>query len=248
MSLSCKCCNKHFSDKDAIHCFVCGATYRLACAGLSEKETRVLRSKRNIKWTCLACCSSDISAHLKNLTSVISVLQKEISELKDKLDRVSPAQTAPFDMEDIIHELEQRTTKKTNFTIFNMAEDSSNDSAKVADILAFLNVAPQIATNNLKTLGLGRVAAGGKPRSLRVTLGTANDVKLVLRCANRLKGYPTPRIFISRDLTPRQVENKNRVLEEFRRRRSRGEDVSLKYIDGFPKIVGSKNPRDPNSQ
>ncbi|GJQ86128.1 hypothetical protein Trydic_g4971 [Trypoxylus dichotomus] len=90
-------------------------------------------------------------------------------------------------MEDIIHELEQRTTKKTNFMIFNMAEDGSNDSAKVADILAFLNVAPQIDTNNLKTLRLGRMAAGGKPRPLRVTLRTADDVKLVLRCANRMK-------------------------------------------------------------
>ncbi|GJQ72758.1 hypothetical protein Trydic_g1411 [Trypoxylus dichotomus] len=156
MSLSCKCCNKLFFDKDAIDCFVCGATYSLACAGLSDKDTRVLRSKGNIKWTCLACCSSGISAHLKSLTSIISVLQKEISELKDQLDRVSPAQTASFDMEDVIHELEQRTTKKTNFMIFTMAEDGSNDNAKVADILAFLNVAPQVDTNNLKTLRLGR--------------------------------------------------------------------------------------------
>ncbi|GJQ87995.1 hypothetical protein Trydic_g12921 [Trypoxylus dichotomus] len=143
-------------------------------------------------------------------------------------------------MEDIIHELEQRTTKKTNFMIFNMAEDGSNDSAKVADILAFLNVAPQIDNNNFKILRLGRMAAGGKPRALRVTLRTADDMKLVLRCANRMKAYPTPRIFIPRDLTPRQVENKNRVLEKFRQRRGRGKEVSLKYIDDFPKIVGSQ--------
>ncbi|GJQ86969.1 hypothetical protein Trydic_g5181 [Trypoxylus dichotomus] len=90
--------------------------------------------------------------------------------------------------------------------------------------------------------------AGGEPRPLRVTLRTADDVKLVLRCANRMKTYPTPRIFISGDLTPRQAENKKRVLEEFRRRRGRGEEVFLKYIDGFPKIVGSKNRRDPNSR
>ncbi|GJQ69099.1 hypothetical protein Trydic_g6263 [Trypoxylus dichotomus] len=59
----------------------------------------------------------------------------------------------------------------------------------------------------------------------------------------------------TRDLTPKQVENKNRVLEEFRRRRGRGEEVSLKSIYfkdtsslGFPKIVESRNARDPNSQ
>ncbi|GJQ88523.1 hypothetical protein Trydic_g4934 [Trypoxylus dichotomus] len=151
-------------------------------------------------------------------------------------------------MEDIIHELEQRTTKKTNFMIFNMAEYVSNDSARVTDILTFLNVAPQIDTNNLKTLRLGGMATGGKARPLRVTLGTADDVKLVLRCANRMKAYSTPRKFISRDLTPRQVKNKNSVLQEFRWRRGRGEEVSLKYTDGFSKIVGSKNLRDLNSQ
>ncbi|GJQ72110.1 hypothetical protein Trydic_g3206 [Trypoxylus dichotomus] len=129
-----------------------------------------------------------------------------------------------------------------------MAEDGSNDTAKVADVLVFLNVAPQIDTNNLKTLRLGRMAAGGKHRPLRVTLGTADDVKLVLCCANRMKAYQTPRIPISRDLTPRQVDNKNRVLEEFQQRRGRGKEMSLKYIDRFPKIVGSKNPQDPNSQ
>ncbi|GJQ85586.1 hypothetical protein Trydic_g5898 [Trypoxylus dichotomus] len=150
-------------------------------------------------------------------------------------------------MEAIIHELGQRTTKKTNFMIFNMAEDGSNDGAKVADILTFLNVAPQIDTNNLKTPTLGRIATGGKPRPLRITLRTADDVKLVLRCANRMRAYSTPRMFISRDLTPRQVETRNGVLEEFRRRRGEGEKVPLKDIDGIRKIVESKNLRDPNS-
>ncbi|GJQ78501.1 hypothetical protein Trydic_g11616 [Trypoxylus dichotomus] len=145
MSLSCKCCNKLFSDKDAIDCFVCGATYSLACAGLSDKGTRVLRYKRNIKWTCLACCSSNISTHLKSLASVISVLQKEITELKDKLDRVSPAQTASFDMEDIIHELEQRTTKKTNFKIFNMADDGSNEVRRLLISWLFLMWHPRLS-------------------------------------------------------------------------------------------------------
>ncbi|GJQ76049.1 hypothetical protein Trydic_g18100 [Trypoxylus dichotomus] len=91
---------------------------------------------------------------------------KEISELKGTLDRVSPAQTALFDMEYIVHELAQRATKKTNVIIFNISEDDS-DEAKVADILAFLNVAPQIDTNNLKSFTLSKTATGVKPRPLK---------------------------------------------------------------------------------
>ncbi|GJQ88184.1 hypothetical protein Trydic_g13179 [Trypoxylus dichotomus] len=95
---------------------------------------------------------------------------------------------------------------------------------------------------------LGKVASGVKPRPLKVILKITDVVKLVLRCANKMRAYSTPGILISTNLTPRQVENKNGVLEKSRRLRSRAEEMPLKYIDGFPKTIESKNLRDPNSQ
>ncbi|KAK9736312.1 hypothetical protein QE152_g12556 [Popillia japonica] len=92
MSVTCKCCKADFLEKDGVNCFVCKSNYSLVCAGLNDKDTRVLRSKsaglndkdtrvlrskRNIKWTCSTCCNTDMFLQIQNLTAVITQLQKE---------------------------------------------------------------------------------------------------------------------------------------------------------------------------
>ncbi|KAK9739881.1 hypothetical protein QE152_g8643 [Popillia japonica] len=42
---------------------------------------------------------------------------------------------------------------------------------------------------------------------------------------------------LGRDLTPRELDAKNRVLSDFRARRDKGENVFLKYLFSIPRIM-----------
>lgn len=249
MSVTCKCCKADFLEKEVVNCFVCKSNYSLVCAGLNDKDTRVLRSKRNIKWTCSTCCNTDMFLQIQNLTAVIAQLQKEISEIRGDIRPVNTATTELIDFDDVVHEIEQRREKEQNIIIFNVADDEKDDTAKVAEIFKFIKVDQQITLNNVKTYRLGREKIVNKPRPIKVVLGDAVEAKLILRMSRTLKNYPAARkLFISKDLTVRQMEKKNKIMKEFLERKAGGEGVLLRYVDGMPKILVSKNGQQLRSQ
>ncbi|KAK9686290.1 hypothetical protein QE152_g37298 [Popillia japonica] len=167
---------------------------------------------------------------IQNLTAVITQLQKEISEIRGDMRPVNAAPIEPIDFDDVVHEIDQRREKKQNVIIFNVADDEKDDTAKVAETFKFIKVDREITLNNVKTyrLGilprLGREKIVNKPRPIIVVLGDAMEAKLILRMSRALKNYPAARkIFISKDLTVRQIEKKNKIMKEFLERKSRGE-------------------------
>jgi hypothetical protein len=67
------------------------------------------------------------------------------------------------------------------------------------------------------------------------------QVETILKNSKKLKNYRF-KIFVVKDLTARQLTAKNKILEDFRERRSRGEDVILKFVNGMPTINQKNHP------
>ncbi|KAK9745977.1 hypothetical protein QE152_g6455 [Popillia japonica] len=90
----------------------------------------------------------------QSLTAAISALQKEIADIKDILKPSQPMVTGAFEMEDVIHEIEQRDLRKRNIVVFNLTDDNSDDAKKVVDVLNFLVPDHNIPVDTIKHLDL----------------------------------------------------------------------------------------------
>uniref|UniRef100_T1HHN4 PHD-type domain-containing protein n=1 Tax=Rhodnius prolixus TaxID=13249 RepID=T1HHN4_RHOPR len=86
--LSCKHCGQKFisSDKTVLCGGKCKSLFHLRCIPLNRAERSVLSMSRNLWWLCDLCSNVDpgsIVSVLSGLISTISVLNKEISALKE---------------------------------------------------------------------------------------------------------------------------------------------------------------------
>ncbi|KAK9730745.1 hypothetical protein QE152_g14337 [Popillia japonica] len=158
MALTCHCCNKNVIEIETVCCYVCNNLFSTSCVNLTDKDTRVLRSKKNIKWTCTTCCSVEVPNLIHNLTALVTSLQNDITELKSKLssrpsdvnpnltftfeevvheveERLNPNLT--FTFEEVVHEVEERRRKEKNLVLFNLEDTESieADKAAVLDLL-----------------------------------------------------------------------------------------------------------------
>lgn len=72
-------------------------------------------------------------------------------------------------------------------------------------------------------------------RSLIITLQNAQSALNIIRNRTKLKDK---NIFINADLTPNQRMHFNNTRDELKRRLANGEkDLTIKYIQGVPKII-----------
>ncbi|KAK9744040.1 hypothetical protein QE152_g8147 [Popillia japonica] len=200
MALTCHCCNKNVIEIETVCCYVCNNLFSTSCVNLTDKDTRVLRSKKNIKWTCTTCCSVEVPNLIHNLTALVTSLQNDITELKAKLSSrpsdVNPNLTITelksklssrpsdvnpnltFTFEEVVHEVEERRRKEKNLVLFNL-EDTESIEADKAAVLDLLQ-------HN------------------------------------------------------REIEAKNKIISDYRRRREHDNNIALRYVNGMPRIV-SKN-------
>lgn len=254
MAFKCKCCGSDFPDTDLITCFVCKSTFNTVCVNVSEKDSRVLRSRKNYKWTCSTCCALDVPGQVQTLMAIVQSLEKQLADIKTMLS-APPIQDKvdTYTIDDVMHEVEERRSKEGNFVLFNLKESDSDvhDNDRVMDILNHLEVGAGVATQSMKIYRMGRSRVEGRNRPVKVVLGSVEGVRGILRKSAKLKTYTrdgSSKVFLSRDLTVRQIDAKRKVIAEYHRRKDNGEEVYLKYSDGVPKIVPKKNFQQSNSQ
>lgn len=245
MTFVCKCCNKEYPAGEAVTCFICKNTFSNNCANLNDKDTRVLRSKKNINWTCTACSTIDVAGQIAGLTSVIEQLQKQMSEFKVLLSSQSNqpiCNNESFTIDDVLSEIDERNAKEKNIIIFNMneSESAAGDLNLVDDIFKHLDV--KVDTGKIGIFRLGKDRSEDKIRPLKIVLNSKDEVGLILKKSKNLKTFVrNPKLFINKDLTVRQLGLKRKIITDFHDRKAKGENIYLKYSNGMPQIVVAKN-------
>nr|CAH7725949.1 unnamed protein product [Callosobruchus chinensis] len=149
------------------------------------------------------------------------------------------------DFEEVLHEIEERNSRKCNIILYGVAENKDatrqqheiQDVAEVTKVLEFLS--PDINTN-VKPMRLGKFdRSSTRPRLIKLTLNNQQQVQKCLRNANKLSSSTEfARIRISADRTPKQVEFYKKVKCELSRRQANGEaNLKIKHVRGVPRIV-----------
>lgn len=223
----CLTCNLDTKDSSAaINCDSCSRSLHTKCSGLTSSELRVmeLKGKRSLKFFCSECQEGFLQ--VPKLIKIVSELQQEITKLKSSI-------TLSNSNEDILNEMAERQKRATNIIIFNLPESSvpDHDYNEVSNIFKDITKEP---VEIIKTTRIGKKNKNGA-RSLKITLQNAQSALNIIRNRTKLKDK---NIFINADLTPNQRMHFNNTRDELKRRLANGEkDLTIKYIQGVPKII-----------
>lgn len=245
----------------AVQCDGCKGSLHVACTGLSKDDySRVTRYKtRAIKIMCNKCNSN--LDQLLNIKGIIKAettkLLEKITELETKLADISLAKNnvsvnfSTSQFEDIITEVNERNIRKRNIIIFNLDEPSSNLNKEQRSQYEKSNITKLLSAvsteNTLTYLGyhrLGKYALNNtRPRPLKVTLENENDVLKIIKNTNNIKQINDfKNVSISFDKTPRQISFYQELRRQLTERQMNGEtNLTIRYIQGVPKIITSKN-------
>lgn len=190
-------------------------------------------------------------------------IQKAITDLKNELnsldDRVKKLELSterylnnenipknnsdtlinPLSDIDTIHEIEERQARAKNVIVFNLPEPTGtdNNTKETQDIESLKNIMnPLIHFAPLKVIRLGKI--GNKPRPVKIVFAEKKEAIDILRVA---RAVDTGVLRFKNDLTIMQRNHLKKLNEELMRRKSKGEkDCIIKYINGQPSIVKSK--------
>lgn len=251
MSTTCKCCAKRSESHLCVSCCVCQNTFNHACVGLSASDTRIIKAKKSVMWTCTNC--EKMGSDMSSLKAVIISLQEEVKELKQmhSNNNFDSGKNSQF-FEEIIQEINERNNRKRNLIIFGVDEQPSDLSkddrygAEKDTVIEILKTAsPNFSTSNQVHLQrLGRFdSQNERPRPLRVTLAEEKFVHEFIKQSKKLKNYQSYKnISLAFDKTPRQLDYYRNIKKQLEDRKSKGEDnLRIKYVNGLPKIIQNLN-------
>nr|CAI5856932.1 unnamed protein product [Callosobruchus analis] len=150
---------KTSNNEPSLRCDSCESLVHHDCSGLSASELKVmtLRSRRILKYYC-----DDCPLGLKLLPKLVKKVEELISEVKKlKASFVAPIDTSGQDFEEVLHEIEERNSRKFNIILYGVTENKDatrqqqefQDLAEINKILEFLS--PDTSTN-VKPIRLGK--------------------------------------------------------------------------------------------
>ena len=135
--------------------------------------------------------------------------------------------------QDDLEEVEEVRRRKTNVIIHGLKEpaDGDKDSEHEQDASSIEHLLHELKCDEVSvnsTVRLGKKPAGEdtKPRPIKLVLASEEHKDKVLRGAKNLKYARVntlDKVFIHQDLTPRQREQRKKLVEELKVRRSQGE-------------------------
>ena len=147
-------------------------------------------------------------------------------------------------IERVVKNVIDKNSRKNNAIIFNLPDTNSfiEDKRRLSILFSDLNLDEKIIENISR---IGRPSA--KSRPLRVQLLSERYRNILLDAAYKLKSMSRawPKIGISPDRTQTEIEHHRNIMQEFRRRRSQGEQIRL---DGEKIVSLNANPLKPTSQ
>lgn len=212
---------------------------------------------------------AELNRSMEILTKQVSELKLENSTIRDKLNSLetrltasekilskntqSPLPSSPNtpSLIDITHEIQLRNQCARNIIIRGAPESLDSQAHKrveddinlVHDI--FQKLEPQVPQTSIcKAFRIGK-NVNTKPRLLKVVLLSHDDPNRVIVPFLRLRTTSPEQfanISISRDRTLLERQSIREIYNELRTRQDHGEsNISIRYTDGFPRIVPATN-------
>ncbi|XP_050307524.1 uncharacterized protein LOC126744208 [Anthonomus grandis grandis] len=185
---------------------------------------------------------------LERVRTKLDALQVEVTSSKMPLASNGKSQQPPLTQSNaeasnvVLQVIIERQKRNCNLMLFNLKSESSEDPTFTADISTLLN---DVCGRNIP---ISKASRFGKPncngcRPVKITLVNHGDVGFLLKNRSKFSGK---KIYIESDLTPAQLEHLNKIKEELRLRRDRGEDnLFIKYINGIPSIAAKNQGQPP---
>lgn len=236
----CAVCNKKSRGTDCVNCDICRSAVHVECSGLSRLEVECIRSStRKIHYYCGKC---DIVTAYNTLNSVVTELKNEVLELKTELNILKSERVAIAEpnlelgnhknltTEELFSELQERNYRANNLILFNLPENNGQDESTQVRELLLENVTDE----NIKVISTYRIGKSNtnKARPIRIILSTPQHALNVLRSYKR-----NGNLYLNKDLTKYQQNASYLTRTEFRKRKEKGENIILKYVNGVPKIM-----------
>lgn len=246
---TCNCCSKPFDIHLLLTCCVCQKTFNHTCVGITASETRIIKSKKSLSWTCVGC--SHFGNDINSLKAVIAALQNEVKELKELKSVSNTVSLSNAQFEEIISEINDRQSRKHNLVIYGVPEqvhDLNKDQRLSAEKHNVKEILRYTSPSNAATLEEGVIEArrlgrfdpnSSRPRPIKCTLTNERLVHLAIQGAKNIKkSAQFMNISLSFDRTPKQIEFYQQIKSELDERKRNGENnIKIKYVNNMPRIV-----------
>lgn len=245
-SKTCSCCSKVVESHLILTCSVCQKRYANSCVGLTSSEVRTINSKKAISWSCREC--EAMGSDITSLKAVIVALQTDIKQLKTSISAQSTSTVLSESIfEDVVREVQERESRKSNIIIFGMREQpdslsrdqrSHHELENVKNVLSFIS--ETVSTDDISTYRIGKFnPSSDRPRLLKVALGDQKSALHILKSSRKLKDCDAfKHLSISSDKTPKQMQYYRMLKLELDRRKAGGEEnIGIRYVHGIQKIV-----------
>jgi hypothetical protein len=203
--------------------------------GSSVKAVKDLTTKLLPMTAGLTKAISQLGVRTGKMEGELQILKERPTSGEKKIDRENYILNA-------VNEMEERRDRAKNIIIMNVPESiSKNQEQKLKhdnnEVTNIISAFDGINTEKINVLRLGKEVAG-RTRPIKVSLGSANEAKLIIQNNRLLKDG----LRIKADLTFAQREQMRSLWSEVEERRTEGEDnLTVKFFNGVPKIT--KKPK-----
>lgn len=191
--------------------------------------------------------NDNLKSQVASLTDTVNANKQQITSLQNQLQTLTPdlqmppinQSALPTGYDDLILELQERTTRSKNIIIAGITERYSNNAAerREKDKLEAERIIDFIYPNCPKPIKIIRIGKydESKTRPIKLCFDNQETAKNILRNKINLK---EDSIRIYSDQTPYQQKLMLNLKTELKRRLENGEtNLTIKYIKGIPKIV-----------
>lgn len=207
---------------------------------------------------------------IANISASIDMLSSEVRIVTDKLIEIEPrllaaeksiaavvndvsllkqgANVGSAVTEDIIHEINDRSSRARNIVLHNIPESRHADPHMKKDHdldnLKSIFGSIQFHTESFTFFRLGK-SAGKKPRPIKVIFKSQSEVISFFKSFSQVKirdALPDlPDVTASRDRTTKEREHLGALRSSLAERTGNGEEnLTIKYLNGIPKIITKK--------
>lgn len=223
---------------------------------LNKLDTLATKSDLDVlasKITKISTDVADINDALSKMEPRLSAVEEDLTLVKNDLKSLHDSKADSLGMESVIEEIADRGRRSRNIILYDIPENKSKTlTVRVKhDNDLVLKLIESFCTpgrdNSFKSSRLGRIQ-GNRPRPLKIIFNSSDitvdfsknfDSSVLSRIDDKLTG-----VSFSRDRTPSERKHLAELKSSLKRRIESGEsDLTIKYMNGVPKIIkkASKN-------
>lgn len=190
----------------------------------------------------IAC---EILAAIGSMSAAVAAktgtLEGELRAYKELQKNIPPQNN--INICEAIHEMNEITERSKNIILCNVPESTKvtvsdkilDDQTVITEIISKLDIP---AKNNIVKIYRFGKSNNNKPRPIKIHFNNSQTA----RTLQGKKHLLNDNLRIYSDSTPAQQNHLKNLRAELEKRKSNGEtDITIKYVNSFPKIVNKKN-------